>query len=137
MSRVFSNKKMYRIKIWNFLCHTYFSFNIPYARHHNPRLIRNHSWILTIHKARILRKKLLEKTFLDFKKWVKTIQTAGYNDARTVLMCCFMNRAKMILQYDFKISWALLWKYGQKKKNMSVKTCWLNKHIAKVLRFWH
>ena len=50
---------------------------IPYARHHNPLLIRNRSWILTIHKARILRKKLLEKTFLDFKKWIKSIQTAA------------------------------------------------------------
>ena len=39
---------------------------------------------LCIHKARILRKKPLEKTFLDFKKWVKNIQTAGYNGARTV-----------------------------------------------------
>ena len=44
-----------------------------------------HSWILTIHKARILRKKRLEKTFLDFKKWVKTIQTGGCNGACTVL----------------------------------------------------
>ena len=58
---------------------------IPYARHYNPLLIRNRSWILTIHKAWILRKKPLEKTFLDFKKWVKRIQTAGYNGARTVL----------------------------------------------------
>ena len=30
-----------------------------------------------MHKTRILRKKPLEKTFLDFKKWVKSIQTAG------------------------------------------------------------
>ena len=59
------------------------NFVIPYARHHNPQLIRNRSWILTIHKTRILRKKPLEKTFLDFKKWVKSIQTAGYNGART------------------------------------------------------
>ena len=58
---------------------------IPYARHYNPLLIRNRSWILTLHKARILRKKILEKTFLDFKKWVKSIQTAGYNGARTVI----------------------------------------------------
>ena len=49
---------------------------IPYARHYNPLLIRNRSWILTIRKARILRKKPHEKTFLDFKKWVKSIQTA-------------------------------------------------------------
>ena len=31
------------------------SFNgyiLPYARHYNPLLIRNHSWILTIHKAK-------------------------------------------------------------------------------------
>ena len=40
---------------------------IPYVRHHNPLLIRNRSWILTIHKARILRKKPLEKTFLSSK----------------------------------------------------------------------
>ena len=57
---------------------------VPYARPYNPLLIRNRSWILTKHKARILRKKLLEKTFLDFKKWVKSVQTAGYNGARTV-----------------------------------------------------
>ena len=31
-----------------------------------------------------IRKKTLEKTFLDFKKWVKSIQTVGYNGARTV-----------------------------------------------------
>ena len=57
---------------------------LPYARHYNPLLIWNRSLILTIHKARILRKKPLEKTFLNFKKWVKSIQTAGYNGARTV-----------------------------------------------------
>ena len=26
----------------------------------------------------------LEKTFLDFKKWVKSVQIAGYNGASTV-----------------------------------------------------
>ena len=46
--------------------------------------IINRSRILTIHKARILRKKPLEKTFLNFKKWVKSIQPAGYNAVRTV-----------------------------------------------------
>ena len=30
-------------------------------------------------------KKPLEKTFLDFKKWVKSKQTAGYNGAHTVV----------------------------------------------------
>ena len=54
-------------------------FNLLYAYHYSPLLIRNRSWILTIHKARISRKKNLEKTFYDFKKWVKSIQTAGYN----------------------------------------------------------
>ena len=29
-------------------------------------------------------KKKRKKTFLAFKKWVKNIQTAGYNGARTV-----------------------------------------------------
>ena len=52
--------------------------------HYNPLLIRNPSWILTIHKARMLRKKSYEKKIFDFKKWVISIQTAGYNGARTV-----------------------------------------------------
>ena len=39
---------------------------------------------MTINRARNLRKKLLEKKFLDLKKWVKSIQTASYNGARTV-----------------------------------------------------
>ena len=39
--------------------------------------------MLAIHKARILRKKPLEKVFLNFKKWVKSIQTAGYSGAHT------------------------------------------------------
>ena len=75
-----------RSKIMPMIAHFLLSacYCIPYARHYNPLLIRNRSWILTIHKARILRKKPLEKTFLDFKKWVKSIQTAGYNGARTV-----------------------------------------------------
>ena len=34
--------------------------------------------------VRILRKKLLEKMILAFKNGVKSIQTAGYNGARTV-----------------------------------------------------
>ena len=40
----------------------------------------------TIHKVRILQKKLLEKTFLPFKNGVKSIQTAGYNGAHTVVL---------------------------------------------------
>ena len=57
---------------------------IPYARHHNPLLIRNHSWILTIHKDRIFWKTLLENKEMVFKNRVKNIKTAGYNGTRTV-----------------------------------------------------
>ena len=46
---------------------------IPYAGHHNLLLIKNCSWLLTIHQARILRKKALEKMLLDFK-WVITMR---------------------------------------------------------------
>jgi len=60
------------------------TIQVPYARHHNPLLIRNRSGILTIHKGRIFGKNFLEKTFLTFEKWVKSIQTAGYNGANTV-----------------------------------------------------
>ena len=52
----------------------------------NPLLITNRSWI---HKGRIFWKKLLQKMFLTFKKWVKNIQTAGYNFARTVYNTIF------------------------------------------------
>ena len=41
--------------------------NVPYARHYIPLFIRNRSWIITIHKARIWRKKPLEKRFRTSK----------------------------------------------------------------------
>ena len=92
----FAEKRNFEQKLHKYVTKSYFTqgplniwtehsnCQIPYARHYNPLLIRNRSWILTILKARILRIKALEKTFLDFKKWVKSIQTAGYNGARTV-----------------------------------------------------
>ena len=70
-----------------YLCITYIGLVITNKYKifiYRTRAIINCSWILTIHKARILRKKNLIKMFLDFKKWVKSIQTAGYNGARTV-----------------------------------------------------
>ena len=70
---------------------------VPYSRHHNPLLITNSSWILTIHKGRIFWKKLLEKTFLTFKKWVKNIQTPGYNGVRLVV-----RMLSFITWYDWK-----------------------------------
>ena len=57
---------------------------ILYARHYNPLLIRNHSWLLTMRKTRILRKKSPKKRFLDFKKWLKSIKTMCYNGPHTV-----------------------------------------------------
>ena len=54
-------------------------FYIPYRPLYNPLLIRNCPWILTIHKAKG------HSTLMNFKKWLKSIQTAGYNGAHTVL----------------------------------------------------
>ena len=77
----------FNFKIWRIMIEEVSSTNtihsIPYSHHYNPLLIRNHSWILTIQKARILRKKLLKKSFLTFKKWVEKIQTTGYNGTST------------------------------------------------------
>jgi hypothetical protein len=42
--------------------------------------------------ARILRKKLLEKRFLNFKKWVESIQTASYNGGSTVVVFSIITR---------------------------------------------
>ena len=46
---------------------------------YHTRATMTRSWI---HKAGILRKKPLEKTFLD---WVKSIQTKGYNGLLTIV----------------------------------------------------
>ena len=73
----------------------------------NPILIRNCSWILSIHKARI-KKTPFEKTCLDFKKWIKKIQTAGYDGARTV--CKLKISIEMA---DSPMNWQILLKYGR------------------------
>ena len=82
-----------KIKFWQYHCllgPTYLlsmclsCYGLNNARHNNPVLITNRSSTLTIHKGRIFWKTLLEKTFLNFKKWVKNIQTVGYNGARKV-----------------------------------------------------
>ena len=57
---------------------------VPYARHHNPLLITNRSWILTIHKDKIFWKNLLENKEMVFKNRVKNIQAAAYNGFRTI-----------------------------------------------------
>ena len=44
---------------------------IPYTGHHNPLLIRNRSWKLTIHKPRLFWKKLPWKQRNGVQKWGK------------------------------------------------------------------
>ena len=53
---------------------------------YRTRTIINRSQVNTnrTYKGRILRKKLLKKTFLTFQNGVKNIQTAGYNGVHTV-----------------------------------------------------
>ena len=45
---------------------------LTYARHHDLLLIRNHNWILIIHKDRNFWKNLLENKEMVFKKGVKS-----------------------------------------------------------------
>ena len=86
-----------KVMWWAFL-------NILYTCHHIRLLITNRSWILTIHKGRIFWKKNSnEKMFLTFKKWVKNIQTAGYNGACRVYVMIF---------WDLEIFWASLTVYN-------------------------
>ena len=42
-------------------------YDLPYAHHHNPLLIINCSWILTIYKVRILQKSSFKKRFWPSK----------------------------------------------------------------------
>ena len=61
-----------------------FVFFHKYPLHYNLLLIWNRSWTQTVHEVWILRKKLLQITFLAFKNGVKSIQTADYNGTRAV-----------------------------------------------------
>ena len=60
---------------------TYFAFfknnYIPYARQYNPLLISNRSWILTIHKARIFKKKAPWKNVFGLQKVGKKYTNRG------------------------------------------------------------
>ena len=78
-----------------------FHNKIPYARHHNPLLITNRSWILTIHKYIIFWKNLLENKEMAFKNGVKYVQAAGYNGARTVYPAVFKLVASFMGQLEF------------------------------------
>jgi hypothetical protein len=49
------------------------------ALHYRTRATITRSWILTIHKAKG------HSTSMNFKKWVKSIQTARYNGVHTVI----------------------------------------------------
>ena len=71
---------------------------------YRKRSIITRFWILTIHKARILRKKSLEKTFLDFKMWIKSIQTVGFNGAHTVCTTTFKGWYKINLVSEKHLS---------------------------------
>ena len=73
---------------------------IPYAYQYNPLLIRKRSWILTIHKAKG------HSTEMNFKKWVKSIQTAGYNGAHTVFE---INTVENICCLTLHIALCILW----------------------------
>ena len=64
--------------------------------HHNPLLIRNRSWILTIHKERILWKNLLENKEMVFENGVSNIQATAYNGG---FMVFYWNWRK--IKYDF------------------------------------
>ena len=76
--------------------------DIPYARHHNPLLITNRSWILTIHKDRIFRKNLLENKEMVFKNGVKNIQTVGYNGAHGIWIKNDGEKLSRIFYFDIQ-----------------------------------
>ena len=52
---------------------------IPYMRHHNPLLITNCSWILTIHKDKIFWKKSPWKQRNGLQKWAKIPYARHHN----------------------------------------------------------
>ena len=57
----------------NWINNKFLKLYLPYARHYNPLLIRNCSWILTIHKARILWKNSVKNVFyLQKMGWKNT-----------------------------------------------------------------
>ena len=76
-------------------------FNLPYARHHNPFLIINRSWILTIHKDRIFWKNLLENKEIDFKNRVKICKQWVINASVRYMGYPFMLRWSFGLSMTF------------------------------------
>ena len=58
--------------------------------------------------------------FLDFKKWVKSIQTAGYNGARTVYgKSVYTVNLRYYLRFKFQFRHLIC-----NEKN-EIKICWL------------
>ena len=94
--------------------------HIPYARHHNPLLIRKRSRILTIHKDRIFPKKLLEKKEMDLK-----------NGAINIKPRVIMAR----IRYRFS-KWQLVY-YKNRVSVSGIKTkikCWNGGHNSFCLK---
>ena len=71
------------------------------------RTIITCSWILTIHKDRILWKTFLEKTFLTSKKWVKNLQTSGYNGAHMLIIFGYSQNFKNTIWIDGPLGQAM------------------------------
>ena len=68
---------------------------ITYVRHYNPLLNT---------KAIISRKKAPWKNVFDFKKWVKSIQTACYNGTHMVHTLGFESILTIDLAGDFQLN---------------------------------
>ena len=102
-------------------------------------MIKNRSWILTIHKDRIFRKNLLENKEIVFKNGVKNIQAASYNDTRMVfVLICFVFCFQLIKTSSYwskntlnnKSSWKKNQnKYSTFKLRQNQIYCWDTKDI--------
>ena len=84
----FSHVCVFMINFFNFDCGrpktTRHFYPQLYGCHHIPLLIRNCSWILTVHKDIIFWKRLPWKQRNGLRKCVKNLQTVVYNGARTI-----------------------------------------------------
>ena len=109
---------------------------VLYACHYNSLLIINHSWILIVHKNKILRKNLLKKTFLAFKNGVKSILTAGYNGARKVVsfLKFFRKAANHISVLFVPVFFVLNQKVLSKGKNLEFWASILKRYYLKFVQ---
>ena len=92
-------------------------------------LIRNRSWILAIHKTKG------HSTYMNFERWVKSIQTSGYNGARTVYFVISLPFQPKFEQLPWPTNAFLLWTLQTQQASLPSIYCQSRKKVLRRQTF--